>query len=172
MIFAAMLLGGSMLLPTGHLINTSPDTLNRLHFATALLAQPLLINATAIALLIKFSNRQLHGPARGALAQSLPPVLTLERLLFLTVGCTFLTLTITLATGLISSLGNAGTVKLLSHKVLFSTVAWGVLGTLLLGHYHFGWRGRKAANLTLAGAALLFLGYIGTRLVLEAVLQR
>ncbi|WP_051279313.1 cytochrome C assembly family protein [Chitinilyticum aquatile] len=170
--FAALLLGISLLLPTGHQIQTSPGIFSQLHFATALLTQPLLINATGIAILIKFSDRQLHSTARGALTRNLPPVLTLERLLFVTVSGTFLILSIALVSGMIASREASSAVRLLSHKVIFSTLAWGILGTLLLGHHRFGWRGRKAANWTLTGSAFLFLGYIGTRLVLEAVLQR
>ena len=36
----------------------------------------------------------------------------------------------------------------------------------------FGWRGRYATRWVYAGAALLLLGYVGSRFVLEVVLHR
>ncbi len=169
--FAAFMLAISLVLPPGHAI-TSSDLLSRIHFACALLTQPLLIIATGMALLIKHSNRQLHNTHKGILARALPPVLTLEKLLFIALGAAYAMLSAALLTGLLASLDPASNTRFLSHKVLLSILAWIVIGILLIGHRRAGWRGRLAANWTLAGAALLFLGYLGTRLVLEVILKR
>ncbi|MBE9608906.1 cytochrome c biogenesis protein CcsA [Chitinilyticum litopenaei] len=170
--FSGSALALSLLLPTGHPINPQQEWLVKLHFATAVLSQPLLINAAGIALLIKFSDRRLHHPHRLGALQNLPPVLTLERLLFLIVSITFVTLTITLGSGIAHLSQSSHSGGLLNHKVLFSLAAWLTLAALLFGHHRLGWRGRKAANLTLTGTVLLLLGYIGSRLVLEAILRR
>lgn len=58
------------------------------------------------------------------------------------------------------------------HKAVFSLLAWLTFAVLLLGRARFGWRGRRAARVLYAGAALLLLAYAGSRFVLEVVLGR
>jgi ABC-type uncharacterized transport system permease subunit len=60
----------------------------------------------------------------------------------------------------------------LAHKTLLSIIAWLVFGLLLWGRWRYGWRGRKAVWLSLAGIILLLLGYFGSKLVLEVILDR
>ena len=60
----------------------------------------------------------------------------------------------------------------LVHKTVLSIIALVVFGILLLGRWRFGWRGRKAIQWTLAGYAILVLGYFGSRVVLEVLLSR
>ena len=43
---------------------------------------------------------------------------------------------------------------------------------LLVGRSQFGWRGRRAVRVLYIGAALLLLGYAGSRFVLEVMLGR
>jgi ABC-type uncharacterized transport system permease subunit len=43
---------------------------------------------------------------------------------------------------------------------------------LLFGRWRFGWRGRRARIWILAGAGLLVLAYLGSKFVLEVLLQR
>ena len=45
-------------------------------------------------------------------------------------------------------------------------------GLLLLGRRLWGWRGRLAIRLTLGGFILLLLSYVGSRFVLEVILNR
>jgi ABC-type uncharacterized transport system permease subunit len=58
------------------------------------------------------------------------------------------------------------------HKTVFSLLSWLAFAALLLGRARFGWRGRKAVRVLYLGAALLLLGYVGSRFVLEVVLGR
>ena len=60
----------------------------------------------------------------------------------------------------------------LTHKTVFSVLSWLVFGALLVGHWRYGWRGARAANMTLYGVALLATAFIGTKFVLEVILQR
>jgi ABC-type uncharacterized transport system permease subunit len=41
---------------------------------------------------------------------------------------------------------------------------------LVFGRKIYGWRGNKAANITLIGFFILFLSYFGTKVVLEIML--
>ncbi len=58
------------------------------------------------------------------------------------------------------------------HKTVFSMLGWLVFAGLLAGRRAFGWRGPLATRWLFAGAALLLLAYVGSRFVLEVLLQR
>ena len=59
-----------------------------------------------------------------------------------------------------------------THKVVFAWLAWLTFALLLMGRWRLGWRGRKAVRMVYAGSVFLLLSYIGSRFVLEALLQR
>ena len=58
------------------------------------------------------------------------------------------------------------------HKTVFSMLGWVVFAALLAGRHAFGWRGPRATRWLYAGAGLLLLGYVGSRFVLEVMLNR
>ncbi|MFG6442960.1 cytochrome C assembly family protein [Roseateles sp. LKC17W] len=58
------------------------------------------------------------------------------------------------------------------HKTLLAVLGWLVLTGLLVGRRIYGWRGRRATRWLYAGAAMLLLSYVGSRFVLEVLLQR
>ncbi len=170
--FIASFLLLSMILPTGHAISYVQNSLSRSHFLLAMLAQGLIVNAAAIAILMRFSDKNLHQNSKKILARTLPPLLTLEKLLFSCVATGFTLLTAALITGIIFSEQSTGLLLALSHKTIFALASWVIFGTLLAGRVMYGWRGRFAANWALAGFSLLFLGYIGTRIALEVFLNK
>jgi ABC-type uncharacterized transport system permease subunit len=102
------------------------------------------------------------------------PLLTLERLTFRVVSAGFVLLSATLAAGALftETLYGQGKVWKWDHKTVFSVLSWIAFAFLLLGRARFGWRGRKAVRFLYIGALLLLLAYIGSRFVLEVILQR
>ena len=100
------------------------------------------------------------------------PVLALERLMFqfVTAGFIFLTATLVAGAGFAEVLYGSG--WRWDHKTIFSLPAWLSLGTLLGARWRLGWRGKRAARLLYASAGLLLMGYVGTRFVLEVLLNR
>ncbi|MBM9889119.1 MULTISPECIES: cytochrome C assembly family protein [Deefgea] len=162
----------SIILPTGHAINYVQNNLSRSHFLLAMLAQGLVVNAAAVAILMRFSDKNLHQNSKKILAHTLPPLLTLEKLLFSCVAIGFALLTAALITGSILSEQTSGSFFSFSHKTIFALASWVIFGTLLIGRINYGWRGRFAANWALTGFCLLFLGYIGTRIALEAFINK
>ena len=102
----------------------------------------------------------------------MPPLQTMEELLFQLVAVGFVLLTLTLISGALFSEQLFGRAFVFTHHVVLSMAAWLVFGILLAGHWRRGWRGRSAARWTLAGFALLLLGYFGSRFVLEVLLGR
>jgi len=147
----------------------------RMHMVLAVLAYGLFTMAALHALLMTVLERRLHGHARsasfGPLA-ALPPLLSMEILLFRLIAIGFVLLTLTLGTGVIYSETIFGQAIKFNHKTVFAVVSWLIFAGLLAGRYFYGWRGRVALRWTLAGFLSLLLAYVGSRFVLEVVLQR
>ncbi len=143
-----------------------------LHFMTAMLAYSLFTLSALHAIFMGLVERKLHHKNLLPCLDHLPPLMTLEAMLFRMVGVAFALLTATLASGLLFSETIFGKAVTLDHKTLFAFASWGIYAALLLGRHIYGWRGRVAVRWTLAGFALLFLAYIGSRFVLEVLLGR
>ena len=134
-------------------------------FGAALLHAALLRHAERQMRANSGASGQIPAPVRGqALGM---PLLRLERLTLKFVSAGFVMLTLTLALGFWLT-----TPWHWDHKSVFSVLAWGVFATLLVGRARFGWRGRQAVGWLIAGSTLLLLGYVGSRFVLEVILQR
>lgn len=143
----------------------------RMHLALAMIAYGLFVIALLHAALMAVAERQLHG--RGSLViANLPPLLTLERLLFRVIGAAFVFLTLTLLTGFAFSEALFGQAMRFDHKTVFAVLSWATFGLLLGGRLAYGWRGRTALRWTLTGFLMLLLAYVGSRFVLEVLLQR
>ena len=111
------------------------------------------------------------GSALPSLA-SLPPLLTMEKLLFRMLLIGFVLLSVTVGSGLFFSEQLFGKPFAIDHKTLFAFASWAIFATLLVGRHAWGWRGKRALRWTLAGFALLVLAYVGSRFVAEVVLGR
>jgi len=150
----------------------------KLHLLAAILAYSLLTIAALHAMLMTAFERELHrgeGGPRGEpsrLFRQIPPLLAMERLLFRLISAGFLLLTLTVGSGLLFSEHLFGRALRFEHKTVFALAAWLVFGGLLAGRMIFGWRGRVALRWTLAGFAMLLLAYVGSRFVMEVILQR
>ncbi len=142
----------------------------RAHLVVSFLAYGLLAVAALHAVMMTMLEKQLH---RGALLQeSAPPLLTLEAMLFRTIGVGFALLTLSVFSGVFFSEELFGQPLQFSHKVVFAILSWLVFGGLLLGRHFRGWRGRTALIWTITGFILLLLAYLGTQFVLEVILRR
>ena len=144
----------------------------KLHFVVAILAYALFTVATLHALLMLFLEKRLHAGTMPAELQGMPPLLRIERLLFQLLGVAFLLLTATLASGVLFSELLFGKTFQLSYKTVFAVFSWLIFGGLLYGQWKFGWRGKLAVRWTLIGFGLLLLSYVGSKFVLEIILQR
>jgi len=110
--------------------------------------------------------------AWGAWLDGLPPLLTLERLLFRLITAGFVFLSLTVLTGIVFSESAFGRPFRLDHKTVFTLLAWSLFATLLIGRRLHGWRGRTALRFTLGGFTLLMFAYAGSRFVFEVILNR
>lgn len=146
------------------------------HILIAMLAYAFLAIGAAHAVLMMAVERRLHG-ARGDTRRfgaptGLPPLLTMEKLLFQMLGIGFVFLTLTVLSGIVFSEEIFGRAIMFDHKTVFGLIAWLIFAVLLLGRLAYGWRGRVALNWTFAGFGALMLAYVGSRFVLEVLLGR
>jgi ABC-type uncharacterized transport system permease subunit len=152
----------------------------RIHLLVAMLAYSLFTIAALHATLMTVLERRLHAGKRagspgGSLAgpwASLPPLMTLEALLFRILTLGFVLLTLTLGTGFFFSEELFGKAVRFNHKTVFGIVSWFIFGALLVGRYGWGWRGRTALRWTLTGFVTLLLAYVGSMFVLEVILGK
>ncbi len=149
---------------------TRPDWELRAHILMSVTAYSLLSLGAVIAVLVALQDRALRSRKTAGWTRILPPLETMENVLFLTIHVGFLVLTLALFSGLffVDDLF----AQHLAHKAVLSIIAWGVFGILLLGRWQFGWRGRKAVRWVISGYVVLLLAYFGSRLILELVFGR
>ncbi len=167
--FSALAVTASLLLPTDGGSNTALDSGIISHILLSILAYSLLTIATLQALLLAFQNHHLHHRHPTGIVRLLPPLQTMESLLFelLWAGQIFLSLAIITGALFLQDIF----AQHLAHKTAFSLAAWGIYAVLLWGHHKLGWRGNTASRWTLGGFVALMLAYFGSKLVLEVILQ-
>ena len=90
-----------------------------------MLAYSLFTIAMLHAVLISMVEKRLHQANLPRVLRSLPPLLTMEKLLFRMIGLGFVLLTLTLISGVFFSEEIFGKAWQLSHKVIFGLISWG-----------------------------------------------
>jgi ABC-type uncharacterized transport system permease subunit len=140
------------------------------HILLSILAYSILsiaaVQALALGLLInRLKHRRLHG-----VVDLMPPLATMESLLFRLIWTGEVLLATAILTGMVFL--EDVFAQHLAHKTVLSIVAWLVFAVLLWGRHRLGWRGLTAIRWTLAGFCLLILGYFGSKFVLEVLLAR
>ena len=155
-----------------HYLPTAHEGLFMAHIGIAILAYSLFTFAALHALLMTIAERSLHNQPTLIKLPSFPPLMVMESLLFRVITIGFVLLTLTLISGMLFSEQIFGKPLQWNHKTLFSIASWVIYGWLLFGRYQYGWRGKKAIKLTLAGFLLLLLAYIGSRFVLQVLLNK
>ena len=142
----------------------------QLHVVLSLFSAGFLTLAAAQAVTLATQDRLLHQRSQGRIVRALPPLQTMEQLLFVLIALGFFILSLALLSGLLF-VDNL-MAQHLAHKTVLSVIAWGLFGGLLWGRWRRGWRGRTAIRWTLSGYVLLLLAYFGSKLVLEQILNR
>jgi len=142
------------------------------HWIIAVSGFAMMALAVAQALLLAKQETSLRQHQTNKLLGSLPPILTMDRLLFQFITTGFILLSITLVTGIFFSQDLFGKPFVFNHHVILSIGAWLIFAILLTGRKISGWRGKTAVRWTLGGFFVLVLGYFGTKFVLEVLLHK
>lgn len=140
------------------------------HIIVSILAYSVFTIALCQALALGIQNHELKARHLGGLINALPPLQTMEQLLFkmLWIGITLLTMSI--ASGIIFL--DDIFAQSQAHKTVFAIIAWIMFAVLLWGRYQLGWRGQIAIRWTIGGFVALMLAYFGSEFVLQIVLGR
>jgi ABC-type uncharacterized transport system permease subunit len=149
------------------------------HFIVATISVGLLSLAAMHAMLMSIQDRALHRQlaivpdSRAAhWLEDLPPLMTMESLLFNLLYVGFALLSLTVFSGLLFSQTLFGKPLVFDHKTIFALVSWFLFAGLLLARWRVGLRGRAAIRWVLSAYTALLLAYVGSRFVLEVILQR
>ena len=164
----------AMLFP-GQPLHSAASKWLPVHWALGLAAYGLFAAAVAHAWLMMRAESQMRlSPSTMSTIASGLPLLMLERLTFRFVAAGFVLLTATLLAGWLFSESLYGLEKAWKwdHKTIFSVLSWLAFAVLLVGRAKFGWRGRTAVRMLYVGSGLLLLAYVGSRFVLEVILER
>ncbi len=167
---AALTIALDTLYPNLSFMGADASWILKLHVLLSMLAYSLLTLASVQAILLAVQDHYLRRRLHGSFIRTLPPLMTMEALLFEMITVGFVLLTLALLSGF-AFLDNMFAQHLV-HKTVLSVVAWLTFGGLLVGRQLWGWRGRKAIVWTLSGFALLIFAYFGSKLVLELILHR
>ena len=149
------------------ILATSPGMLT--HILSSIIAYSLLSLATLLALTSQLMERSLKDHREISWLRQLPPLQTMESLLFqlITIGWLILTAAIISGGIFIDDLF----AQHLAHKTLFTIISWLLYGLLLIGRHNYGWRGTTALKLAIAAFIALVLAYFGSKFVLEILLK-
>ncbi|MEO8280059.1 MAG: cytochrome c biogenesis protein CcsA, partial [Ideonella sp.] len=152
----------------GELHRTVTSRWAPLHWLLGIASYGLFGAAVLHATLLNRADRQMRLKLRSPSPPPLGlPLLRLERLTFRFVEAGFLSLTAAIVLGWWFA-----SPWRWDHKAIFSVLGWLVFAGLLAGRRAFGWRGPNATRWLYVGAVLLLLAYVGSRFVLEVLLQR
>lgn len=143
-----------------------------LHIGTSLLAYSLFGITTLIAVLMLLLSRDLHQHKFSPLVSFLPPLLSLEKLMFQGMWVGFALLTISMISGIFFAEAVFGRSVAFTHKTVFGVLSWLIYAGLLLKRSMTAWRGKKVAVWTIIGFISLMLAYVGSKFILEVILQR
>ena len=139
------------------------------HILLSLAAYCVLLMAAVQALFLRLQIRELkHQSIHRFWVNKLPSLQSMESLLFDMLLVGFVLLSVALGIGFIYV--DDLMAQHLVHKTAFSLMSWLLFGALLIGNWRAGWRGKRAANMTIYAFILLAIGFVGSKFVLEMLL--
>ncbi|MGA8259678.1 MAG: cytochrome c biogenesis protein CcsA [Arenicellales bacterium] len=154
----------------------SPDTVRStgltIHLFLSLAAYGFLALAVVQSLIMRLQDHRLRIHSEASVLRKLPPLETMEELLFQLIAIGFVLLSLGLISGFWFSVEQLGVAFVFDNHTVLSIIAWLIFGSLLLGHFRFGWRGKTATRWTIGGFIVLAIGYFGWKFVIEILLNR
>lgn len=163
--FAALCLISSLAFHNNTLSYQPDGTGIFIHIMLSIISYSVFCIAVIQGILINIQNKNLKKHNQMILMRNLPPLLTMENLLFEMIWGGTILLGIAILTGAIFV--DDLFAQHLVHKTVLSITAFIIFTTLLAGRHLYGWRGLTASKWTLWGFAFLMTGFFGSKLVLE-----
>ena len=158
-LFLAALPAVVLLLPLGlesQVWLRSPELGLVLHIEHSLLGLAVAVLSLGFAQLNSYQAQLMRRSQSLAVLRFLPPLLVLERLIFILIWQGFILLALGMLSGFQVALQHPGA-SALDWKIALSLAAWALLSGLLWRRYHSGWRGYKVSWAVALAVLLLLL---------------
>ena len=139
------------------------------HIIISITAYAILTIATIQGLLYIYQEKQIKNRTNPSMLLALPPLQTMEQLLFQLIWVGFFCLSLTLFTGSIFSQHIFGHAFMFKHHTILPFLGWLVFVVVLFKRFKYGIRGSQAVILTVVGLVLIQLGYFGTKIVSQSI---
>ncbi len=136
-----------------------------LHITSSILAYGLVTVGAIAGLATILRDRALKKRIRSRFLEQLPSVSSTSKIELLGLWSAEAVLGLGILFGMVAEFISTGHYFELSHKALFSILAFILIGVLLFLHLKSGLRGKFAARLCLTAYLLVSLGYLGVKFV-------
>ncbi|HYB72587.1 MAG TPA: cytochrome c biogenesis protein CcsA [Candidatus Sulfotelmatobacter sp.] len=134
------------------------------HVTLAVFGNAAFVITSAAGLMYLLQERQLKAKRPGGRGLPLPSLETLDRWSYLSLSVGFPLLTLGILMGFIRAGRAWGSYFAGDPRQIWSVITWLIYGTLLAARFSAGWRGRKAALLSVAGFAAVLLTFGGVHI--------
>jgi len=137
-----------------------------IHTTLAFLGNAFFVIAFAGSVLYLVQERQLKSKHPGSLFHRLPSLDVLDRLHYRSLTIGFPLMTFGIITGAIWGASAWGSYWSWDPKETWSLITWFIYAALVHARLTIGWRGRKAAYLSILGFAAILFTFLGVNLIL------
>lgn len=135
------------------------------HVVLSFLGDAVFALAFSASLLYLLQERRLKTHRTRGTFHHLPSLETLDRLNYTCLVWGLILLTLGIVSGIVWAHSAWGGLWSSDPKLVFSLVTWAIYVVLLQGRMTAGWRGRWAAQLTIAGFAVIVLSLVGVNVL-------
>jgi cytochrome c-type biogenesis protein CcsB len=130
------------------------------HVTAAFLGNAVLALAFCVSLVYLFHERQLKEKRIGPFTRRLPSLEALDQLNYRALAWGFPLLTLGIVTGALFAKHTWGRFWSWDEREIFSLITWLLYAGLLEARMVVGWRGRRAATVTIVGFAVLLVSFV------------
>jgi cytochrome c-type biogenesis protein CcsB len=137
-----------------------------IHTTLAFLGNGFFVIAFAGSILYLVQERQLKSKHPGAIFHRLPSLDVLDRLHYRSLAIGFPLMTFGIITGAVWAASAWGSYWSWDPKETWSLITWFIYAALVHARFAYGWRGRKAAWLSIVGFGAILFTFLGVNLIL------
>jgi cytochrome c-type biogenesis protein CcsB len=134
-----------------------------IHALLAFISYAAFTIAFGVAVIYLIQRHFLKTKHFGALFQKLPPLETLDEISYRCIAIGFPLLTVAIISGAIWSEKAMGNYWVWDPKQTWSLITWFIYAALLHGRLTIGWRGKRAAVLSIIGFVVLLITFFGMK---------
>ena len=135
------------------------------HVILSVLGDAVFALAFSASLLYLVQERRLKARRGRGVLRFLPSLEALDRLNYTCLVWGLILLTLGIVSGIVWAHTAWGRFWSSDPKLIFSLVTWGIYVVLLQGRMTAGWRGRRAATLTIAGFAVIVFSLVSVNVL-------